>query len=98
MKLCKTKYIIRTQNLLKTSCDGCITVGDEKTYNRMNLAMFNFYKALFIPSQKSFYNDIDIKILDETRTIVPCGWFYSGDCLDYIKHKNFNKILRSSGN
>ena len=54
MKLCKTKYIIRTQNLLKTSCDGCITVGDEKTYNRMNLAMFNFYKALFIPSQKSF--------------------------------------------
>ena len=87
MKFGKTKYIIRMHNLLKTSCDGCITVDDENTYNRMNLAMFNFYKALLIPSQKSFYNDIDIKILDETKTIVPCGWFYSGDSLDYIKHK-----------
>ena len=54
MKFGKTKYIIRTHNLLKTSCDGCITVDDENTYNRMNLAMFNFYKALLIPSQNPF--------------------------------------------
>ena len=54
MKLGKIKYIIRTQNLLKISCDGYITISNENIYNRMNLAMFNFYKALFIPSQKSF--------------------------------------------
>ena len=73
MKFDKIKYIIKTQNLLKTSVDGCIAVSDEKTYNHMNLAMFNFCKSLFIPSQKSFYNDIDVKILDEARTIVPSG-------------------------
>ena len=87
MKFDKTKYIIKTQNLLKTSCDGCITLTDEKTYNRMNLAFFNFCKSLFIPAHKSFYNDIDLKILDETRTIVPSGWFYSGGDLDYIQLK-----------
>ena len=53
----------------------------------MNLAFFNFCKSLFIPAHKSFYNDIDLKILDETRTIVPSGWFYSGGDLDYIQLK-----------
>jgi hypothetical protein len=96
MKLGKIKYIIRTQNLLKISCDGYITISNENIYNRMNLAMFNFYKALFIPSQKSFYNDIDIKILDETKIIVPSGWFYSGDSLDYIKHKISKQSLQVS--
>ena len=43
MKFDKIKYIIKTQNLLKTSVDGCIAVSDEKTYNHMNLAMFNFW-------------------------------------------------------
>ena len=39
----------------------------------MNKAMFDFNKPLFVPSHKSFDNDIDINILDETRTIVPVG-------------------------
>ena len=30
IKFNKTKYIIKTQNLLKTSCNGCITLTDEK--------------------------------------------------------------------
>ena len=39
----------------------------------MNKAMFNFNKSLFVLSHKSFYNDIDIKILNETRTVAPLG-------------------------
>ena len=53
LKLGKTKYIIKTQNLIKSSCDGCIAVDDEITYNRMNKAMFNFNKSLFNPIHKS---------------------------------------------
>lgn len=67
------RYIIKTQNLLKDSCDGCITLNDEKTYNNMNVAFFNFNKALFNPLHTSFYNDIDMNIFKEAGTIVPSG-------------------------
>ena len=77
LKLGKTKFILKTQNLIKSSCDGCIAVDDEITYNRMNKAMFNFNKSLFNPLHKSFYNDIDVAILNEARTIVPSGLFCS---------------------
>ena len=76
LKLKKVKYIIKTQNLVKSSGDGCIAVRDEITYNRMNEAMFKFNKSLFNPIHKSHYNDIDITILDEARTIVPLGWIW----------------------
>ena len=76
LKLDNVIYIIKTQNLVKSSVDGCITVRDEDTYNRMNEAMFKFNKSLINPQHKSFYNDIDLKILDETRTIPPLGLFY----------------------
>ena len=76
LKLKKVKYIIKTQNLVKSSGDGCIAVRDEVTYNRMNEAMFKFNKSLFNPIHKSHYNDIDITILDEARTIVPLGWIW----------------------
>ena len=73
MKFNKIKYTIQTQNLLKTSCDGCITVSEEQVYSNMNLAFFNFYSQVFNPAHNSFYNDIDIEILDEARTTVPLG-------------------------
>ena len=77
LKFGKTKFILKTQNLIKSSCDGCIAVDDEITYNSMNKAMFNFNKSLFNPLHKSFYNDIDVAILNEARTIVPSGLFCS---------------------
>ena len=73
LKLNKTIYDIKTQNLVKTSVDGCIRVANENTYNNLNQAMFNFNRSLFNPKHKSFYNDIDIAILNESRTIVPVG-------------------------
>ena len=73
LRLKKVKYIIKTQNLVESSPDACIAVRDEIRYNRMNEAMFKFNKSLFNPIQKSHYNDIDITILDATRTIAPLG-------------------------
>ena len=73
MKLNKVLYNIKTQNLVKTSVDGCIVVKNEKIYNKLSQAMFDFNKSLFNPLHKSFYNEIDIAILDEARTIVPVG-------------------------
>ena len=73
VKFNKTTYIIKTQNLIKSSSDGWIAVSNETTYNNMNKAMFNLNKSLFILSHRSFYNDIDIKILNETRTVAPSG-------------------------
>ena len=64
LKLGDVKYIIKTQNLVKSSVDGCIAVRDEQTYNRMNEAMFRFNKSLINPLHKSF------------RTISPSGLFY----------------------
>ena len=73
LRLKKVKYIIKTQNLFKSSPDGCIIVRDEITYNKMNEAMLKFNKSLFNPIHKSHYTDIDIAILDDARTIAPLG-------------------------
>lgn len=64
---------IKTQNVLKTSCAGWISVGSEKTFNNMSLATYNFYKAVFNPLHKSFYSDVDLRILNDSLTVVPIG-------------------------
>ena len=69
----RIRYNIKTQNLVKTIIDGDVCVNTEMTYNNMNVAMFNFNKALFQKNHLSFYNETDIKILDECHSIVPSG-------------------------
>lgn len=97
IKFNKTNYIIKTQNLLNNSCDGAIAVSDEQTYNNMNEALFNFNKTMFSPSHKSFYNDIDIDILDETRTIVPSGTFCKKILLHEKSEIDVRKAFTHSG-
>ena len=41
----------------------------------MNEAMCNFNKSLFLNGHKSYYSDVDIKILDEYRTVANTGLF-----------------------
>ena len=77
MKLKKTTFIVKTQNLIKTSSDGCMRIDNEETYNNMNKAMFDFNKSLFNPLHKSFYNQADIDLYEEAKTIVPVGMFVS---------------------
>ena len=67
------RYRIKTQNLVTSSVDGTITVRTEQIYNEMSKAMYEFNKALFNPLHKSYYNETDIQILRECRTIPPVG-------------------------
>ena len=67
------RYRIKTQNLVTSSLDETITVRTEQIYNKMSKAMHEFNKALFNPLHKSYYNEIDIQILKECRTIPQVG-------------------------
>ena len=77
LKLCIKKksirYRIKTQNLVTSSADGTITVITEQVSNNMSKAMCEFNTALFNPLHKSYYNETDIQILEECRTIPPVG-------------------------
>ena len=67
------KYKVKTQNLVNNSIDGSICVRTEQIYNKMSKAMFNFNTALFKPTHKSYYNEVDVEIFKECRTIPPTG-------------------------
>ena len=69
------KVRIQTQHLIKTELDGIVCVDNEDVYNRMNEAMCKFNKSLFLNGHKSYYTDVDVKILDEYRTIANSGMF-----------------------
>ena len=67
------KYKIKTQNLVNNSIDGTISVRTEQIYNNMSRAMYVFNKSLFNPLHKSYYNEIDMELFKECRTINPVG-------------------------
>ena len=64
---------VKTQNLVNSSVDGTISVRTEQIYNNMSKAMFKFNKSLFNPLHKSYYNEIDVDLFKECRTINPVG-------------------------
>ena len=45
----------------------------EQIYNNMSKAMYVFNKSLFSPLHKSYYNEIDMSLVKECRTINPVG-------------------------
>ena len=67
-------YIISTQDLSKDTLERDIDADTEEKYNRIAEAMFIFNKKLFSSSHMSQYDDVDIEILDECRTVVPLGY------------------------
>ena len=67
-------YIIVTQHLNIDNIDEDIAVETEEKYNKVSEEMFKFHKQLFSENLKSYYTDLDVEILDECRTIVPCGY------------------------
>ena len=67
------KYKVKTQNLVTNSIDGSICVRTENIYNKMSKAMYDFNKALFNPLHKSYYNEVDVQIFKECKTITPTG-------------------------
>ena len=73
LKLNKIQFIIRTQQLIKNGLDGSICVNDEETYNKMNKASNTIKEQLFKFEHLSYYNKIDVDILDECRSVPPSG-------------------------
>ena len=68
------KYKVKTQNLVANSIDGSICVRTENIYNNLSKAMYDFNKApLFNPLHKSYYNEVDMQIFKECKTINPVG-------------------------
>ena len=69
----KDDYTIVSQDLNTDKIDEDIAVNTEEKYNRVSDEMFKFHKKLISENHKSDYNETDVKILDESRTIVANG-------------------------
>ena len=83
-------YIISTQDLSKDTLERDIDADTEEKYNRIAEAMFIFNKKLFSSSHMSQYDDVDIEILDECRTVVPLGYLEKN-----VEFKNLVEIDRT---
>ena len=73
----KTTCVFRSQQLIDWAIDGCTEVSDTGVFNRMHDAKTEFNYQLFKAEHKSFYDDQDLHILDECRTIANVGWLKS---------------------
>ena len=69
----KVDYTIVSQDLNTDKIDEDIAVNTEEKYNRVSDEMFKFHRKLISENHKSYYNETDVKILDESRTIVANG-------------------------
>ena len=83
-------YIISTQDLSKDTLERDIDADTEDKYSRIAEAMFIFNKKLFSSSHMSQYDDVDIEILDECRTVVPLGYLDK-----HVEFKNLVEIDRT---
>ena len=72
-------YSIVSQDLDKDKIDEDIMVNTEDKYNRVSDEMFKFQRKFFNEAHKSYYNETDVKILDECRTIVANGRIYGAE-------------------
>ena len=66
-------------------------------YNRMTEEMFCFNKAMFKENHKPTYSDVDVKILDECRTIVPSGYFNDDVKMGKLREIDENKAFTNAG-
>ena len=69
------KYNIVSQCLSKERIDEDVITDNEEVYNKITTTMFNLQKELFKENHLSYYNEVDIQILKECKTIVPVGKF-----------------------
>ena len=97
-KLKKTiHYNIVAQNLSKQTVHSEVIANNEEMYNRMTEEMFNFNKARFKENHKSKYSEVDVKILDECRTIVPNGYFNQDVKMKHLREVDENKAFTNAG-
>ena len=65
-----------SQNLVPDSLDGGICVDNEVVFNKLSEAMYKFRNDVFRPWHKSNYNEHDMPLFENCRTIVPSGKLY----------------------
>ena len=58
--------------------DEDVVVSSERVHNRTSKAMFAMNKKIFNEAHKSHYNEVDVQVLDECRTVVPTGLLNEG--------------------
>jgi hypothetical protein len=63
--------------MIDWAIDGCMEVSDAGVFNRTHDAKTEFHYQLFKAEHKSFYDNLDLEILDECRTIANVGWLKS---------------------
>ena len=66
-------YSIATQHRDHDRINDDILMETEEYYNKVSTTMFKFHESIFSENHKSYYNETDLKALDECRTIVPNG-------------------------
>ena len=72
------KYIkcnIVSQYLSQEQIDEDVITDNAEVYNKITATMFNLQKELFKENHLSYYDEVDIQILKECKTIVPVGKF-----------------------
>ena len=86
-----------SQCLSKERVDEDVITDDEEAYNKITATMFNLQKELFKENHLSYYNEVDIQILKECKTIVPSGKFYKDIPMKKIKEIDINKAFTHAG-
>ena len=91
------KYNIVSQCLSQERVDEDVITDNEEVYNKITTSMFNLQKELFKENHLSYYNEVDIQILKECKTIVPSGKFYKDVPMKKIKEIDINKAFTHAG-
>ena len=91
------KYNIASQCLSQERLDEDVTTDNVDTYNKITETMFKLQQELFKETHLSYYNEVDIEILRECKTIVPSGRFYKTIPLEQLKEIDINKAFTHAG-
>eukprot|EP00438_Fugacium_kawagutii_P036749 Skav205305 [mRNA] locus=scaffold3444:24630:27985:- [translate_table: standard] len=93
-KLKKTiHYTFTAQNLSKSGAHCQIVLQSEEKFNRLTEAMFKFNKNIFQEKHKSRYNEDILRMLDETKTRVPMGYFNKDVLMKHLAEIDENKAF-----
>ena len=91
------KYNITSQNLCKDEMEEDILTHSEEEYNKITATMFKLQKAMFKENHLSYYNEIDVEILKQCKSIVPSGRFYKNISLNTVEEIDINKAFTHAG-
>ena len=69
----KIMVFIKQQQLVKNEIDGLVKLDNEQTYNNLSNAFSDFKFKVLRNEHKSYYNQEDLEIYSECRTVANTG-------------------------